>query len=464
MRLTSHWRPRRCAIALVAGLGCGPAVSLDDPTPTGGSGTSTGAGPFGLLTSSGDDAASLGSLDEGPLLDLPVFDLGSDVPPPPDGCEPACELELALSWAYDGPAGPLPLDPEDRVALVVDPFGGVVVAEERQGALALARLSSRGQELWTLPLALPCDPCRLVELGLHPSGDLLLAGRGVDATGTPIALAARVELGGPQVVWATGTTLALGSGVAPRAGSLVVHDANLLYQPAIEGSGTDGMEQLVLLAYDAATGDLLSADVIASGHATGDAAPPLAAYDAVHFLVVTHPAWSDAAQDLAGSVSWLATPSLELLATGTRLTPSRGLTTDPFGRAITLGQSLVFDQSVLHVGCGGTVDPNEWEIAHVLPTVTSSTAALAVGGVGRPHVAARTAFGPRPGHEALVELAVLSWTTEGRPAWGTSLPVSLDHVDEPVALAVPLEGVLVLGGFVAGARHVEQRVVACNCG
>lgn len=462
MRLTRRSIPPLLAVTLSSLLGCGPTVSLDDPTEVGSSGTSTGAGPFGPLTTA-DDGVTLGPLDEGPWLDLgnAKLDVAPDVPLPPGSCPPDCQLELGLSWVYDGFADGSPLDPEDRVAVIVEPGGTIVVAEERQGQLELARLSQSGQELWTMPLALPCDPCRLVDLGLHPSGDLLLAGYGVDA-GMPAALAARVELGGPQLVWATSTALTLGAGVAPRAGSLVVHDETLLFQPVLEGTMFDGTELLRLLAYDPTAGSMLYGVEVTNGVASGDAPPPLAAYDTRGTLVLTHPAWTGAPL-LSGTVSWLSTATGELLATGSRVEPSLRLAAAPDGRVVTLGKTSAELQSLLYLESGDSFAPEGWQIIYVLPTVTSSTPALAVDGYGHAHVVARTAAGDRPGHEGAVALEVLRWSHDGNLVWKLSLPVALDHVDEPVSLALAFDEALVIGGFVAGARHVEHRVPECVC-
>lgn len=466
MRLTSCSipPPRAAAALLLAALGCGPTVSLDDPEAAGSSSTSTGAGPFGVLPASDDDA-TLGVLDDGPRLDASdvKLDVAPDLPLPPGSCPPDCQFELELVWAYDGFAsGGTPLDPEDHVAVIVEPSGGFTVAEERQGELELARLSESGQELWTMPLDLPCDPCRLVELGLHPSGDLLIAGYGVDATGSPAALAARVELGAPQLVWATSTALTTGVGIAPRAGSLVVHDADLLYQPVLEAAPTEGLERLELFAYDGAFGGLVYADAVAIGLGSGDAPPPRAAYDAGGTLVVTHPTWAGDAS-ISGTVSWLAAVGGAVLETSPRVEPSLRLATGPDSRVLTLGQTPGASESLLYLDSGLQLDPDQWQIIYVLPTVTSSRPALTVDGYGHAHVLARTAVG-RPGHEDATALEVLRWSDEGNLVWKLALPLALDHVNEPVSVGLASDGDLVIGGFVAGARHVEKRGPGCNCG
>jgi hypothetical protein len=463
MRLTSPRSSTPCAMALTAVLGCGPTVSLDELTADGGSSsTSTGAGPFGPLTTD-EGGPTLGSLDDDIRLDVPgtKLDVAPDVPLPPGSCPPDCQLELDLAWSYDGFADGTPLDPQDHVAVLVEPIGTIVVAQQRHGELELARLSQTGQELWTLPLSLPCDPCRLVDLDLLPSGDLLLAGHGVDATGTPAALAARVDLGGPQLQWATSTPLTGGSAITPRAGSLVVHD-DLLFQPVLEATPDGDGEQLELFAYDLWGGGLLHADAVAIGFPTGDALPPLAAYDTAGTLVVTHPAWSGLAR-LMGAVRWLSTPSSVELAYDARAEPSLRLVASPDGRVLTLGQTAGDRQSLIYLESGDRFDTSQWQIIHVLPTITSSGPALAVDDFGHAHVLARTAQG-LPELEDAVTLEVMRWSDEGALVWKLSLPLALDRVDEPVSLALDPAGALVIGGLVGGARHVEQRVPVCSCG
>ena len=130
MRLTSPSIPLLCAA-----LGCGPTVSLDDPDAAGSSGTSTGAGPFGVLSATADEDTTLGVLDDGPRLDLSdaKLDVAPDLPLPPGSCRPDCQRALDRVWAHDGFADGAPLDPEDHVAVIVGLDRGFTVAEERQG-------------------------------------------------------------------------------------------------------------------------------------------------------------------------------------------------------------------------------------------------------------------------------------------------------------------------------------------
>lgn len=450
-----------CTLALAL-LGCGPTVSLDVPdTASGTGGTSTGAGPFGPLTADDGDAMP-GSLDDGMRLDVDAVKLDvPDLPLPPGWCSPDCPLELDLAWTYDGFSdGSTPLDPRDHVAVVVEADGAVMVAEERQGEITLARLSQFGQEQWTLPLSLPCDPCHLAGLRLLYAGDLLLAGHGLDATGTPVAFAARVAPSGPDIVWSTITPLASGPGIVPRAGSAVVLD-DFFFQPVLEAAPDRGVEQLGLLGYDLLGGGIFHEGAVATGLPSGDAPPPLATLDATGALVLTHPAPAGDGSS-SGTVRWLSTPGLEELAVGTRVEPSLRLAATPNGSTLTLGVTAGSHQSILYLDSGDAILPGFWQVIHVLANVTRSSPALAVDEHGHSHVLARTAQGS-PDRERAVELEVLRWSDDGTLVWAQSLPVALDQVDEPVSLALRRGGALVIGGFVAGARHVEERVPLCVC-
>lgn len=445
--------------------GCAPAVSLDEPSDDAGAPITSG-GPFGPTSGSpGADTLGADDVDEGgSTLDLGAvkLDVAPNDPLPPGMCPPDCQFELNLAWTYDGFVGgsPPPLDPEDQVTVLVEPSDMVVVVQEQQGAVTLARLDDNGQELWTFPLTLPCDPCRVVDVGLHPSGDLLLAGHGVEG-GVPVALAARVELDAPELRWSSATVLTPGPGVAPRAGTLVAHDEDLLLQPVLEAS-LDGLERLELLAYDAATGDVAFTTAIGTGTGTGDAAPPRAAYEASGLLVLTQPAWTDA-MSLTGAVRWITAPDGNPVETGERIEPSLRLAAAAGGRVLTVGTTPGPTETLLQLASGYSGDPEQWSLTQPVQTVTSTVPSLVVDTYGDAHVVIRTGQG-EPGRERDVELLLLRWSDEGSLIWQLALPVAFDRVNEPVSLQLTFEEHLVLAGFVAGARHVERRIPNCNCG
>ncbi|MCA9705038.1 MAG: hypothetical protein KDK70_04200, partial [Myxococcales bacterium] len=277
---------RLTALCGAAGLatGCGAGVSLDDPTPDS-SPIGTDSSPSITSTGPGQgdgDTEGAARLDLGAASDLGVGPL------PPGLCPPDCQFELSLQWAYDGPPAALPM-PEDRVGMIVIDDLGFVVAEQRQGAVTLAWLDPSGLEQWTLPVPLPCDPCRRVELTRHPTGDLLLSGDGQGPTGSPIAYVARVELGTQAVRWTNTVQLATGDGVVPRTGPLIVLDDERMAIPAVQGSAFAGQERLDLLIHRTTDGTLAYIETIAQGPATGDAPVPQASLETPDVVALGRP-------------------------------------------------------------------------------------------------------------------------------------------------------------------------------
>lgn len=441
-------------IAWLVLLGCGPAASLDDPASTS-SGPSTGAGPFGDGTAAPDPT----TLD-GAALDLGGgrLDVAPEIPLPPGFCPPDCQLALPEAWVYDGP--PAPLGADDRVEIIGLPGDAAFVIEQRHGTLVLALLSELGQELWTLPLALPCTRCRLVDVTRLGSGDLLLGGHGEDEAGNPVAVAARVRPSERDLAWATSTPLAAGPEIVPRAGSLVAVEG-LVVQPVLQRSNEGPYEQRQLLYYDLELGGLVGEETMSSGPGTGQAPPPRAVLDANGAVVVTYPERSG--ELLYGTVLWLDGPSARVLASAQRVEPSLRIGAANDRQVVTLGQTAAREESLLYVDSGSLREPDGWQLVYVLPTVTSRAPSLFVDGIGHAHVLARSATG-QPGRERSAQAEVLRWSDEGELVWRIALPLAFDLADEPVSIAVlPDSGDLLLAGFVAGARHAERRTPSCDC-
>ncbi|MEM9460193.1 MAG: hypothetical protein AAGF11_38810 [Myxococcota bacterium] len=455
-------RVRPLVGGLVWATGCGNPISLDETTE----------GPPGLTTSLGTvsappvpgDASS--QLDEGgSKLDLSV---GPDIPSkplPPGVCPPDCQFELSQGWTYDGPPGPAP-DPEDRVLVIVgDSDESVTVAEQRQGAITLARLDGSGQELWTLPLALPCDPCHVTALGLHPTGDLLLAGYGEVEGDSAVALVARVELGEPEVLWTNAVSLPQSPDVVPRAGPLVVLDGDLLVQPVLQASALPGQEQLELLVYEASNGSLAYTDTITTGPATNGNIVPLAVDAGPAIIAVSRPVWSDDAVAVEGELMWLQAIGGTPVLAEPRPVPPLALAQTAGGRIVTLGQSQQGDQPTLHLHSGTLDAATEWSTTHQPQTDSAPLPAMTTS-QGQTYVVTRLATGA-PARETGTSIQLLRWSSDGSLVWQVALPISTDRVDRPLSLQLlPIpdsEPDLVLAGFVAGARHVERRGQGCSC-
>lgn len=440
-------------------VGCSTPVSLNDipagtGTPTAGTQADT-SGTSDTPTAEGDETrgtSSSAKLDLAAAFDLPANPL------PPGTCPPDCQFELTLDWAYDGPAGPAP-EPEDRVLALVDGSGLVTVAEQRSGVITLAQLDERGQELWTMPLALPCAPCRLVALDLHASGDLLLAGHGDDGEGSALALVARVQLGEPSLVWANTVALQSDPGVVPRAGPLVPLDEPLMIQPALEASALPGQEQLELIVYDDRTGALAYTDTVTTSAATNAGAVPRAAPGSDGLIVVSQPVVDG--PEPTGELLWLEAIGGGVVLEASLPVPPLGLAPVAADGVVTLGQSFVPGENTLYLHGSDLRRGLVWSTTYVQTTDSASIPAMAMG-QGHTYVATRIATRAPP-REPETSIQLLRWSDEGELIWQVALPVATDPVDRPLGLQLPASQALVIAAFVQGARHVEQRRQTCVC-
>lgn len=450
------------ALAPELATGCGSPVSLDETTE-GSLGPTLGSGTVSTPSATGD--AESGPLDEGASkLDISV---GFDIPPkplPPGVCPPDCQFELSQGWTYDGPPGPA-LEAADRVLVIAGDDESIIVAEQRQGAITLALLDGSGQESWTLPLALPCDPCQVTALGRHPSGHLLLAGSGQGEGDSTVALVARVDLGEPELQWANAIPLPQSPEVVPRAGPLVALDGDLLLQPALQAAALPGQEQLELLVYEGSTGSLAYTDTITTGMATDGATVPLAVDAGPGLIAVSRPVWGDDAITVEGELMWLQAVGGMLVLSESRPVPTIDLARATGERIVTLGQSQQDDQTTLHLHSGTLDAATQWSTTHQPQTDSAPLPAIATE-QGDVYVATRLATGA-PARETRTSIQLLRWSADGSLVWQVALPIPSDLVDRPLSLQlqpVPTsEPDLVLAGFVEGARHVERRGQECSC-
>ncbi len=451
--------------AIVSAIGCGPPVSLDEPGDATSPGTNAdGFGPTSTSgASNGDSAQPTDGPDDGSAK-LDVQDTRRDLPDeplPPGICPPDCQFELSLAWSSDGPFSPDPLDPEDQVLVAAHSDGSVTVAEERQGSIEVAQLEPLfGRESWRMPLSLPCDPCRLGGLDLHPSGDALLSGYGIDGTGSRIAFVARVELAGPSMTWSTATPLASGTDVIPRAGNPIVLDDGRIAQLALEGTATDGVERLSLLTYDPRSGERSSSDEIATTMATGDATLPLAAPNVDASIAASQPSWDDA--EPVADLLWTSVVGDGVIEQVPVPAPILALGSATEGQTLALGQTMAEGRSTLVLHYGLANDPTLWSTTHVQITDSAPAPALAVSPLGHAYIATRTASGP-PGRETQTGVELTRWSDIGEPSWQVTLPLQTDYVERPLSLRLIGDDILVLGAYVGGRRYVEQRASNCVC-
>ncbi|MEX1367380.1 MAG: hypothetical protein AB1Z98_29910, partial [Nannocystaceae bacterium] len=170
---------------------CGTS-SLDEPVPS---------APTDTATASESSTTGLGT-DTGAASTPPTGDETGAAEP--GVCAPGCRIVLPVDWAYEGvrdPEGPPP-EPHFIPALLREPDGGLLVAEQRGQFATLHRLSAAGSLQWNRPLPLPCDTCELADVSHHPSGDLLLSATGTVIDGDRGLLAGRYDPRTDQRVWA----------------------------------------------------------------------------------------------------------------------------------------------------------------------------------------------------------------------------------------------------------------------
>ena len=444
--------PPYIGTALLALVACGPSVDLDgSPGAEAGLGTSPGA-----PGTSGDNGNALETTDSGQAkLDIAAaFDVGAPPPPlPPGMCPPDCQLQLSRDWIFNGPPSDR-VDPQSEIAVVDAGDGTTIVADQREGAITLARLDASGQQLWTAPLALPCDPCRLSNIALHPtSTDLLIAGYGADVMGMPIAVLARVEREDHTVVWSVDSPLVDGLRVTPRAGSVAVVHETLIVQPVVHAAPRPDLEAIELNLHDADSGSLILSQPIASAPPPASPwVPRAASFDQ---LVVVAYAGPDTQSQ--GQFTWLDPLSGDVSLTAIRTDPIAGLVSSE-QRVISIGRASGGRAPMLSVRSATLAEPAEWEVYEDSEFDFHEPSAIVADQLGHAHAAVQLT-GARP---STVQL--WRWTETGDLVWRVSLPLVTDPAGTPIALDVRDDTSLILGSFSEGGVHVERRTPSCQCG
>jgi hypothetical protein len=222
--------PRRISLArLLCGacmgaLACGgPTTSLDTALDTG---TDDGT------TTAGETTASTGAA---PPSEDPVV------------CAPGCTPILTPTWAWEGPSGTYAL-----VEMLRDADGSLWLGTQRtEGGVVVHQLSAEGEPLWSAAPGLTCERCELVDIALHPSGDVLLAatGRGSDLAPSE-ALIVRFDVAAREVAWVRALALMPGEGAEPRMGELAVLDAERIVATRVNGYFEGEMLELLELTGD----------------------------------------------------------------------------------------------------------------------------------------------------------------------------------------------------------------------
>lgn len=439
-------------LALSLGLGCSGS-SLDPEVAGATTELTTTGGTLPALDSG--DGTSTGEDSTGP-------------PPEPDDprlCPIECSVQLPLDWAYDGTAPRTPSAPGTHgvAAMVREADGMLTLGEQLEGVGALHRLDRHGALQWSVPLPLPCDPCELTHVALHPSGDLLLSASGWLFDRSFVLLAARYDPRAHAVVWSTSRPLQPIPGVWVRSGEIAALREDLAVQLYMTGQIDFEVNQSTqLLAYDE-QGLIVDDEYLVQGSATMARPPLLARAAPDESLVVGVFIGYD--NFLVGQLDRITPP---LWHTGGYVTvpaPLDDLALDAVGRTVELGRS--FDGSHVHAVLSERtgVDPQpRWLATLALPSESSTAAALALAPDGDAYVAVRTTQAPTEEATPLVTLALSRWTPTGELRWSTTLLQAVAEATLPVALEVDDDEGLVIATVVNDRLRVERRTQRCECG
>lgn len=431
-------------MAALGGLGCGdPALD--------GSAATTGD-PLPRLDTGAMESTGEGSTGEPVASDDPRL------------CAAACPLVLPTRWVYESGPASRPTVPAAHVVPVMlrDPNGMLTVAELRDGKARLHRLDGDGRLQWNVPLPLPCDPCELTDVALHPSGDLLLSATGVSPQGEPRLLAARYDAVIHALVWLTELPLVPIEGVHVRSGGIAALPDDVVAQLYMRGELEFDVLQRTLVIAHGPEGVVLDEETLTYGSATTIRPPLVARATADGTLLVG--VFEGSSSHPIGRTERM-TPPLWHVAFATVPTALDDIVLAADDHAIELGHT--FDGEHVHLLLGeraGAEPQPRWVASLTLPSTTSTPAALALGPDGDVYVAMRTTQAPGDTPEPLVGVSLSRWTPTGELRWHTTLLQAVAETFNPVELAVDDDEALVVAAIVDGRLRVESRAQHCACG
>jgi hypothetical protein len=440
------------AVALLLGLGCGDG-SLDGAAATTSEATTSTGSTLPPLDTS-EAASSSGDASTGEPT----------VPDDPRLCPAECTIVLPSRWAYEATPPPRPVAPGAHVvpAMLRDADGTLTVAELVDGQPRLHRLDHEGRLQWNVPLPLPCAPCELTDVSRHPSGDLLLSATGVDDQGELALLAVRYDATRHARVWMARRPLVPIEGVHVRSGGIAALSDELVAQLYMRGEFDFDLQRTFVIAYGA-DGTLVDEEELVAGSATGVRPPLLARPTAESELLVG--VFGGTPQQVRGMTDRMEPPLWNTGGFAIPPAPLDDIELDARGHAIELGHTFDGAHAYLLLADREGVEPvPRWIATLALPTTTSSTAALALGPQGDPHVAIRTTQAPGGTAEPLVGLSLSRWTPEGELRWHTTFLQAVAESFAPLALAVDDDGGLLIAAVVDGRLRVEHRAQQCACG
>ncbi|MCA9705036.1 MAG: hypothetical protein KDK70_04190 [Myxococcales bacterium] len=411
------------------------------------------------------DAAATTSTDDSgdtsPLTDGSTS-TGED-PPPAELCDDTCTPLLLPTWEYVGPSGSLAV-----LELLLDADGSLLLGLQRtDGELALLRLSATGDLLWAVAPSLPCAPCELEDLALHPSGDIIISATSpqqLDASTGSIepseAILARFDVASDQLAWAQRSPLRVGPEAQPRAGEVAVLDEDRIIHAILDGNSNG--ESLALRDFEA-DGTLRDSEVVLAQPGTGEGWSPLLTTSPTGELLLAHEFW-DPGEELFTGSSWrLAPPSYEIISGVGFPVPLDELAVDAAGRRVELSHSRASQSVTLLLTNRRSSDPERWSAS--LPIVSTSEArpSLALGPDGDIYVAARATPRVDPSDPYVVMLEVARWSSQGRLRWHAQRSLDMMATADPVELLVDADEGLVVGTVVLGRLHVVRYEQTCAC-
>jgi hypothetical protein len=414
-------------------LGCGgPTTSLDDPHGTAGAETR-------VATTEASETTG-----EPPASDAPVV------------CDAACTAILTRTWAVAGPWGST-----DVVEMLREADDGSLWLGTRQldGRVGLMRVSAAGALAWYANPGLTCERCELVDIALHPSGDVLLSAIGREDLAPDQAVVARYDPSAGEVVWVRTLALRQGEGTRPRLGELAVLHEDRIVVLRVDGTSTG--ERLELLDVSA-DGTFRSPIRVRLQSGTGDAWHPLVAAAPTGEAVLAH-AWWDAVEDRVTAATTRVVPP--------RLTLSRvplplhldDLAVDALGQRFELAHARGSESITLVLTSRLGSDPERWRASLPLLSTSSTRAALALGPDGSVYAAARTTPRAPPGRPYEELLAVARWSADGTLRWQATHPMDLADSLDPLELAIDDAHGLLVGTVARGQPTVVRYEPGCAC-